>query len=283
MIAPLLAAAAAADVVVHPLQFGVWRLQLTGFGIAVVMAFVVGQMILHHEMERRGLDPVPMGDMVIGAIVGGLLGGKLYFAFVLGNHDALFSRGGFVFWGGLAGGALGFLMVARFRNVPLLRAVEVGAPALAAGYAVGRTGCWSVGDDYGRPWNGPLAVQFPEGAPPSTAGIMARDFGVAFPPGTDPRTLVSVHPTQLYEVTMGLVMFAILWRLRRHPHREGWLFGGYLVLAGVERFVVEFFRAKDDNLAIGITLAQSIALVVLAGGVAWLVAMRRPRGSVVGA
>lgn len=278
--------AAAVDVVVHPLQFGVWRLQFTGFGIAVVMAFVVGQMILQHEMERRGLDPVPMGDMVIGAIIGGLLGGKLYFVFVLGNHDALFSRGGFVFWGGLAGGALGFLLVARYRRVPLLRAVEVGAPALAAGYAVGRTGCWSVGDDYGRPWHGPLAVQFPEGAPASTAGIMSREFGVPFPPGTDPRALVSVHPTQLYEVAMGLLMFAILWRLRRHPHREGWLFGVYLVTAGIERFVVEFFRAKDDQLAIGLTIAQSIALVVLAGGIAWLIAMRRPPGqtaSVVGA
>ncbi len=210
----------------------------------------------------------------------GLLGAKLYFVYVLGNHDALFSRGGFVFWGGLIGGAIGVLIVARAQKVPLLRTVEVGAPALAAAYAVGRTGCWTVGDDYGKPWDGPLAVAFPEGAPPSTAGVMASEFGVQFPAGTDPNTLVAVHPTQLYEVAMALVMFGIIWRLRTHTHREGWLFGVYLVTAGLERFTVEFFRAKDDNLAFGLTIAQVIALAALAGGIAWLAAMRAPKSVV---
>jgi len=273
--------AIAAPVVAHPFQFGVWRLNFTGFGIAVVMAFVVAQMITQQEMERMGHDPAPIADVVIGAIVGGLLGAKLYYVFVLGNHAALFSRGGFVWWGGLAGGAAGALLVARAKRVPLLRLMDASAAAIAGTYAIGRTGCWTVGDDYGRPWSGPLAVQFPEGAPPSTAGIMASEFGVQFPEGTNPATVVAVHPTQLYEVAMGLVMFAILWRLRRHAHREGWLFGVYLVLAGCERFVIEFFRAKDDQLAIGITIAQCIALGVLAAGVAWLVAFRGRRPAVV--
>ena len=186
-------------------------------------------------------------------------------------------------WGGLIGGTIGVLLVARYKRVPLLRVVEVSAPALAAAYAVGRTGCWTVGDDYGRPWSGPLAVQFPEGAPPSTAGIMTSEFGVRFPEGTDPATLVAVHPTQLYEVAMGIAMFAIIWRLRGHQHREGWLLGVYLVTAGVERFVVEFFRAKDDRLPVGLTLAQVIAVSALALGVAWLYALRARRTSVVSA
>lgn len=262
-------------IVHHPLQFGLGKLQFTGFGIAVVMSFVLAQMIAQHQMERRGHDPAPIADMIIGAVVGGLLGAKLYFVVVLGNWDALFARGGFVFWGGLVGGAIGVLLIARWRKVPLLRTVEVGAPSLAAAYAVGRTGCWAIGDDYGRPWDGPLATVFPEGAPPSTAGIMASEFGVSFPPGTDPATLVAVHPTQLYEVAMATVMFAIIWRLRGHRHREGWLFGVYLVLAGIERFVVEFYRAKDDYLAVGLTLAQLIAIAVALAGVAWLAAMRR--------
>lgn len=269
--------AVADPVVALSFQFSIWKLTFTGFGIAVVMAFVIGQIVAQEEMQRRGYDPEPFGDIVIGAIVGGLLGAKLYFVFVLGHHDALFSRGGFVFWGGLVGGAIGVLAVARFKGMPLLRTVEVSAPALAAAYAVGRTGCWTVGDDYGRPWSGPLAVQFPEGAPPSTAGNMAADFGVQFPPGTSPDTLIAVHPTQLYEVGMALVMFAIIWRLRKHQQREGWLFGVYLMLAGIERFVVEFFRVKDDHLALGLTIAQVIALVSLTMGVVWLTTMRQRR------
>jgi phosphatidylglycerol:prolipoprotein diacylglycerol transferase len=103
---------------------------------------------------------------------------------------------------------------------------------------------------------------------------MAREFHVSFPPGTDPNQIIAVHPTQLYEVGMALIMFGILWRMRRHRHAEGWLFGVYCVLAGVERFVVEFFRAKDDRLSTGITTAQILALVALLLGV-WLLSARR--------
>lgn len=267
-------------IVHHPFQFGVGPLQFTGFGIAVVLGFVIAQVIAQQEMDRLGHDPAPIADMIIGAVIGGLLGAKLYFVVVLGNWDSLFTRGGFVFWGGLIGGAIGVLAIARWKKVPVLRTVEVGAPSVAAAYAVGRTGCWAVGDDYGRPWDGPIATVFPQGAPPSTAGIMSSEFGVTFPPGTDPATLVAVHPTQLYEIAMATVMFLIIWRLRRHRHREGWLFGVYLVLAGLERFVVEFFRAKDDYLAIGLTIAQVIALTAALAGVVWLYAMRGPKDSV---
>lgn len=269
--------AAIAPIVHHPFQFGIGPLQFTGFGIAVVLGFVLAQMIAQQEMERLGHDPAPIGDMIVGAVIGGLLGAKLYFVVVLGNWDALFARGGFVFWGGLAGGAAAVLAIARWKKVPMLRTLEVGAPALAAAYAVGRTGCWAIGDDYGRPWDGPLATQFPEGAPPSTAGIMASEFGVRFPAGTDPATVVAVHPTQLYQVAMITVMFLIIWRLRKHQHREGWLFGVYLVLAGIERFLVEFVRAKDDLLSFGLTIAQLISIAAILGGIAWLVAFRRPR------
>jgi len=273
--------AAIGPIVHHPFQFSIGPLQFTGFGIAVVLGFVVAQMIAQEEMTRLGHDPAPIADMIFGAVIGGLLGAKLYFVVVLGNWDALFARGGFVFWGGLIGGAIGVLLIAWRKKVPIWRTLEVGAASVAAAYAVGRTGCWDVGDDYGRPWNGPLAVQFPEGAPPSTAGIMAREFHVNFPPGTDPNTVVSVHPTQLYEVAMGLIMFGILWKLRRHRSQEGWLFGVYCVLAGIERFIVEFFRAKDDRTSFGLTMAQVIALVAVALGVAILAVRRGARTSAV--
>jgi phosphatidylglycerol:prolipoprotein diacylglycerol transferase len=109
---------------------------------------------------------------------------------------------------------------------------------------------------------------------------------VQFPPGTDPATVVAVHPTQLYEVGMSLIMFAIIWRLRKHHHAEGWLFGVYCILAGIERFIVEFFRAKDDALPIGITIAQTIAIGAVVLGIALLMSRRRPRPtspSIVGA
>jgi phosphatidylglycerol:prolipoprotein diacylglycerol transferase len=272
--------AAIGPVVHHPFEFNIGPIPLTGFGIAVVMAFVIAQVIGQHEMQRRGYDPDPIADLILGAVIGGLLGAKLYFVVVLGNWDALLSRAGFVFWGGFIGGAIGVLLVARFKKVPLWRTLEVSAPALAAAYAVGRTGCWAVGDDYGQPWQGPLAVQFPEGIPPTTAGVLQREFNVAIPAGTDPSSVIAVHPTQLYETAMGMVMFFILWRFRHHRHAEGWLFGVWAVLAGIERFLVEFVRVKDDITGIGLTTAQLVALAAIALGVVLLFVRRAPRAAV---
>jgi len=257
-------------IVHHPFAYDVGPLQITGFGIAVLLAFVVAQLVAQRELTRRGFDPDPVGDMIFAAVVGGLLGEKLYYVVILGNWDSLFDRGGFVFWGGLIGGALAVLAVVARKKYGVYRVMDVGGPSIAAAYAVGRTGCWAIGDDYGRPWNGFLAVAFPNGAPPSTAGIMARDFGVSVPPGISPSTVLSVYPTQLLEVVLGIVMFLILWRLRDHRHAEGWLFGAYCVLAGVERFIVEFYRAKDDRLTMGLTYAQIIALAFVVGGALWM-------------
>lgn len=114
-------------------------------------------------------------------------------------------------------------------------------------------------------------MEFPNGAPPSTVGFMNHDFGVQFPVGMNPNTVVAVYPTQLIEVALGLIMFAVLWRLRDHKHAEGWLFGVYCVLAGIERFLVEFLRAKDDRFLYGgLTTAQLIAIVFVLAGFAWM-------------
>jgi phosphatidylglycerol:prolipoprotein diacylglycerol transferase len=100
---------------------------------------------------------------------------------------------------------------------------------------------------------------------------MQQLFGIPLPAGTPPMEVIAVHPTQLYETAMGLAMFLVLWRLRDHKHAEGWLFGVYCILAGVERFIVEFFRAKDDRFVAGLTSAQVIAIAITLIGVVVMV------------
>ena len=264
-------------IVHHPFAYDFGALQFTGFGLAVLLAFVIAQIIAQRELARRGHDPEPIGDLIFAAVIGGLLGAKLYYALIVGDLSDLFSRAGFVFWGGLIGGIIAVLATARFKKLSMMRVSDVGAISVAAAYSVGRTGCWAVGDDYGRPWSGPLAVAFPEGAPPSTAEIMSRLFGIPVDPGMAPNTVLAVHPTQLYEVVLGFLMFAVLWRLRDHKHAEGWLFGVYAVLAGIERFIIEFFRAKDDRFFGAFTMAQLIAIGFVVFGVIWMLVRNRPR------
>ena len=99
------------------------------------------------------------------------------------------------------------------------------------------------------------------------------EFHAHLPATLSPDTVVSVYPTQLLEVALGIVMFIILWRMRRHEHRAGWLFGLYCVLAGIERFIVEFFRAKGDVVG-PLTSAQWVALAIGAVGVLLLTTRR---------
>jgi phosphatidylglycerol---prolipoprotein diacylglyceryl transferase len=259
----------------RPLSYELGPLTVTGFGLAVLAAFVIAQIVSQNEMKRRGHDPGPIGDLIFAAVIGSLIGAKLYFVALTGDLDTLFSRGGFVFWGGLIGGIIAVSAVVMKRRLGFWRIADVAGLAIMPAYAVGRTGCWAVGDDYGRPWDGPLAVRFPEGAPPSTARNMEEMFGIPVPDNVSPNTVLAVHPTQLYEVTMAFLLFLVLWRLRDHKHAEGWLFGVYCVMAGVERFVVEFFRAKDDRFVGTLTIAQLIAVLFVAGGLAIMAARRR--------
>lgn len=272
-----------ASVVHHPLSYSFGPLQFTGFGLAMLLCFVVAQILAQREMERRGHDATPMADLVLAAVIGGLLGAKVYYAILTQDLSSLTSRAGFVFWGGLIGGIIATAIVMWKKRLSFARISDVSAIALAAAYSVGRTGCWAVGDDYGRPWSSALAVKFPEGAPPSTAENMSQLFGITLPAGTPPKEVIAVHPTQIYETGLGFVMFLILWKYRDHKHAEGWLFGLYCVLAGVERFIIEFFRAKDDHLmAGGLTIAQVIALLFAIGGAAWMYSRRNVRAGAPG-
>jgi phosphatidylglycerol---prolipoprotein diacylglyceryl transferase len=254
----------------HPFILRVGPVELSGFTIAVALGFLIGHFIGRREFVRRGYDPSVVTDGVIASIFGFLIGAKLYFAVLTGDLSSLARPGGLVFWAGATGGVIAGFWATRRRGVPVMRIADATGIGMAAGYAVGRTGCWAIGDDYGRPWSSPLAVAFPDGMPPSTVRNLEQQFGVDVPPGLSPDTVLAVHPTQLYETALGLVMFFILWRLRDHKHAEGWLFGLYMVLAGIERFTVEFLRAKDDYVTAGLTFAQLLSVVIAAAGVMWM-------------
>ncbi len=271
--------ALASPIIHQPFSIELGPLQFTGFGLAVLAAFGLAQIIVMREMTRRGhhLYSHVTPDVVFAALLGFMVGAKTYYVILTGDPGAFFSRGGFVFWGGFIGSVAACWIQIRRKRLSFARYADVAGIAIAGGYAVGRSGCWAVGDDYGLPWNGPIATAFPNGAPPSTAANLRDLFGVPLPAGTPPTDVIAVHPTQLYQTAMGMIMFFILWRFRDHEHAEGWLFGLYCVLAGIERFVVEFFRAKDDRVLGGaLTTAQLFALAVMAVGLVVMQLRRTP-------
>jgi phosphatidylglycerol:prolipoprotein diacylglycerol transferase len=260
---------------IYPFIIHVGPLEITGYGLMLMVAFLMGGWLIARQLRENKLKEDYAADIVAAAVIGGIIGAKLWYVALTRDPGALFSRGGLVWYGGFIGGALAVILNSWRLGVPLRWTMQLAAPALAAAYALGRVGCFLVNDDYGRPSNLPWAVKFPEGLPPSTAGNLHHLFGVAVPAGVDPSTVLAVHPTQLYEVASMLVAFAVLWALRKRGRPIGWLFGLYLVFAGVERFLVEIVRAKDDRFLGPFTLAQFTSVIVTLIGVLLLTKWRK--------
>ena len=241
----------------YPVLFRIGEFEVTSFGVLVGLGALVGIWLFSRELARSGLPPDASNAAVAG-VFGGLLGAKLVWTVeFMGDvpvADLLFNRGGLSWFGGLLGGVGAGLWVLRRHRVPLVRGLAAAAPALAVGHAIGRIGCFLVGDDYGRPTALPWGVAFPLGRPP---------------------TDVPVHPTQLYEaVALAAVAWMLIrWRRAGVPDRV--VLARYLVLAGSIRFAIEFIRMNLRVLG-PLTLAHLISLSLVAGG-AWMLLRRHER------
>ncbi|MBI4545497.1 MAG: prolipoprotein diacylglyceryl transferase [Gemmatimonadetes bacterium] len=262
----------------YPVLIEIGGFKLTTFGLMIFLSFLAGAWAQGVQLERRGYSRELAWETLAWVAIAGILGAKLYY---LGLHSRdllanplreLTARGGLVWYGGLFGGILAFYWQVRKRNLPVAPLFDSVAPALALAYAVGRIGCFLVGDDYGLPTSSWVGIAFPEGTPPSTAGYL-RSVGADVPSQLPDSAILAVHPTQLYEVAAALVMFAILWKLARRRLAPGRLFALYLAFYGLERFLVEFVRAKSDRFILGLSTSQMASLVLL--GAATYVWQRR--------
>ena len=255
---------------VYPFILKLGPLEVTGYGIMMMVGFLVGGWLIGLELKRQGLREDYAAEITIAAVIGGVIGAKLWYVALTQDLDALLSRGGLVWYGGLIGGSIAVVLNGWRLRVPIQWTAHVVAPALAAAYALGRVGCFLVNDDYGLPTDLPWGMRFRQGLPPSTAENLSSLFRIPVPDGVDPSTVLAVHPTQLYETFAMLLAFALLWRLRKKAWGTGALFGVYLMLGGLERFLVEFVRAKDDRFLGPFTVAQvTSVLLIIIGAITW--------------
>jgi phosphatidylglycerol---prolipoprotein diacylglyceryl transferase len=243
-------------------EISIGGLELQTFGLMFALAFLSVGLVIARRFKELG-QPVDWAyEISFAALLGGLVGARLYF--VVENYDDvkddllgnIFSGAGLVWYGGAIGGAIAVLAWGWWRGFFGLKLLDLCAVPLALGYAIGRIGCQVSGDgDYGKAWDGPWAMAYPDGTVPTTQ---------------------DVHPTPIYEtLSMGLVAL-LLWHWRDR-FRPGILFAFYLVFSGLERFLVEFLRRNPDSVA-GLTTPQVQSLVLLLAGVVWLIVAERRAG-----
>jgi len=245
----------------YPELFSIGSFSVSTFGVMLAIAFLVGTKICAVRLEEEGQDPEQAWNLLLWMMIGGILGSKLYFAVdvSLRTGDSfwslLFTRAGITWYGGLMGGTLLGIIGTRVHGLPTLTVANCVAVTLAVGQALGRFGCFLVGDDYGKASDLPWAIAFPQGAPP---------------------TLERVHPTMLYEMFWLFAVAGLLWRRR---HTSPFLFGEYLMLNGLGRSVVEIWRV-NPAVAFGLTEPQIIGIsLVLLGGTGWLYYWRQAQHS----
>ncbi len=261
----------------YPLIIKLGPLTITGYGLMMMAAFLIGGWAMQKDLSRRGYNEEYAADIVVAAVIGGIVGAKIWYVVLTQDMSALLSRGGLVWYGGFLGGVLAVIINGWRRKVPVQFTADITAPAIAVGYAIGRVGCFLVQDDYGIPTTLPWGMRFPQGLPPTTAANLEQMFGAVVPAATPPWEVLAVHPTQLYETAAMLLVFWLLWRQRAHGHATGWLMGMYLIFAGTERFLVEFLRAKDDRFLGTFTVAQLTSVLVVAFGAFLLAWFAKPR------
>ena len=220
-----------------------------------MLALVAAGYVLRSDLERRTGRGDAALALTVAAGVGGLVGARAYWLLEhLGGPSPTdsFSAAGFTWYGGVIGGAAAMLAVARVKQVGVVPLLGASAPALALGYAVGRVACQLAGDGtYGRASDLPWAMSYPHGEVPTTQ---------------------RVQPTPVYETLTSLIIFAVLWRLRTRLSAVQ-LFALYLLLGGLERFLVEFVR-RNGPVLVGLTQPQLFAAAMVLAGIALLA--RRP-------
>jgi phosphatidylglycerol:prolipoprotein diacylglycerol transferase len=246
---------------------GLGELKVFGYGLMLFLAFLSSTSLASWLARRETLDPDVIKDLALWVFLGGLVGARVFYVVQYWGtrvHSVVdivrIWEGGIVLYGSIIGGALTFFTYRALRPFPLRPFLDVVAPALTLGVAIGRFGCFLNGCCYGDVCKLPWAVSFPEPSPPwaahRAAGLIGPDVHGSLP----------VHPTQLYSVVDGLTLTLLLLAYFPLRKRDGQVMALLMVTYPVTRALVEYLRNDETVFFAGMTISQNISVVLMAFG-----------------
>ncbi len=253
----------------HPIFIQIGDFSIRWFGVMMATGFLVAFFNMNYQAKREGIKEQIISDMLIWILVGGLVGARI--AYVIANWSTEFSEhplsmfalqnGGLIYYGGLIGGILSSFIYVNIKKQPALPIADVAATSLPIGQAFGRVGCFLNGCCYGKVTELPIGVEYPVNSSPWIEQVHHKLID------SSSHCTLSMHPVQLYEAFFSIVIFLVLVFILRRQKFSGITASCYLMLYGLLRFVMEFFRGDERQKISNINTAQLISLLIVAGGV----------------
>jgi phosphatidylglycerol:prolipoprotein diacylglycerol transferase len=260
-------------------------IKVFGYGAMLFVAFLGSTNLAAWRARREKLDPEVIYDLSLWVFLGGLIGARVFYVIQYWGERVhsvvdIFKiwEGGIVLYGSIIGGTAAFFLYRVARPFPLGPYLDVVAPSLALGIALGRLGCFLNGCCYGdRCGNLPWGVRFPRYSPAwleqADAGLIARDAAWSLP----------VHPTQLYSVLDGLILLLLLSAYYPLRRRDGEVMALLMVTYPITRFLVEYLRNDESVFFAGMTISQNISVLLFLAGLAYWLGLRRTPAGVLAA
>lgn len=252
----------------HPVLIQIGSLEIRWYGAMIALACLVGYWLAGREAERKGIGKEKFQEFFLYGVIGAVIGARLYY--VAFSDLAIFWKdplsvlaiweGGLAIHGALLGGLLVSIIYTRRRSIPITVFLDTLAPPLILGQAIGRIGCFFNGDAHGYPTTMPWGLVY------SSESLAGQMF-----PGRP------LHPTQLYEMILNLIIFGILWKIRTKLKLDGQLFLIYVILYSGARIFVEHFRADKLMYLGNISTAQSIGILGILVGIILIINLQRKR------
>ena len=266
----------------HPVLFELGPLKIYSFGLMMGVSFIIANFLLTKEFKRKKINPELASNITLIALVAGVAGSKILYLlenfkeFLADPIHMAFSPGGLTFYGGFILATASIYFYAKKKGIKFIQIADAVAPALILAYGLARIGCHLAGDgDYGYPSTLPWATDYSNGTYPPSAAFrefpeIVTKYGVN---GVVPDNTLC-HPTPIYETIICAIFFFILWKNRERWKADGQIFYTYLILAGVERFSIEFLRL-NPRLLFGLSEAQIIAMIIVLIGAIGINSLKR--------
>ncbi len=249
----------------HPIAFHLGSLPVRWYGVMMALAFLAGLWTATRRARRVNVAGEIISDITLWLMLGSIIGARFVYVTTYWKTEFasqplseifMIQHGGLVYYGGLIGATLAGMIFIRWKKLPLWKMADIFAPSIALGSVFGRIGCLLNGCCYGYACDLPWAIHFP--ADHETHGA-------------------AVHPTEIYDALLNLVLYFVLaWWFRRKKF-DGQIFAAYLIGYAVFRSVAEHFRGDypADHVHHGLTSAQVVSLPLLAAGLALMFFLSR--------